>query len=222
MASVTMSPGAAVDDDSVGTKAWTVGDPDNAKVSDDVYAKAVAIERFVSAADAEVKLVKSDGSIGIENKAKTGVWPSSDEYFSYGASDDLWSETWSASDINDSDFGVVLSVWEDGNAYTKTHYLKVTNFGFDIPSNATVTGIAVEIEKHQESPLGWTTPYVDHIQVIVYYDFYHSEKGPGSVGTEEMVSPYFGSNWFNPSNALTEDGAYAFAEAGSDSIGGPT
>lgn len=65
--------------------------------------------------DVEVKIVKADGSIGTENKGDTvNAWPTSDTdtYKSYGAVDNLWSETWSAANINDSDFGVVLAVYD--------------------------------------------------------------------------------------------------------------
>lgn len=66
-----------------------------------------------SAVDNVVKIVKSDGSLGTENKASVSEWPALDTYVSYGSSSDLWSESWNSSDINDSDFGVVLSVTYD-------------------------------------------------------------------------------------------------------------
>ncbi|MEI6850998.1 MAG: polymorphic toxin-type HINT domain-containing protein [Candidatus Saccharibacteria bacterium] len=61
--------------------------------------------------DVNVKIVKSDGTVGATNRADTLTnWPySPDEYKSYGSSTDLWGESWAASDINDADFGVVLN-----------------------------------------------------------------------------------------------------------------
>lgn len=60
--------------------------------------------------DEEVKIVKSDGSIGSVNKGETSTdWPSVLTYTNYGGSSDLWGENWSASDINDSDFGAVIN-----------------------------------------------------------------------------------------------------------------
>lgn len=60
--------------------------------------------------DARVRIVKSDGSIGTTDKADTATdWPTTDTYKTYGGSSDLWGETWTATDINDVDFGVVLS-----------------------------------------------------------------------------------------------------------------
>ena len=57
-----------------------------------------------------VRLVKG-GTITGDNKANDGVnWPTAEEVATYGSSTDLWDETWSPSDINASNFGVVLSV----------------------------------------------------------------------------------------------------------------
>ena len=135
------SPGTMADDASVGTEAWV--NPNNAKVSDNVYATAyfdeVSISHYLKATnfgfsiptgatingilveierrdlderatDSSVKIIKADGSIGSENKADTvNRWPFSDTYKAYGGATDLWSETWTPEDINDTDFGVVLS-----------------------------------------------------------------------------------------------------------------
>jgi hypothetical protein len=74
----------------------------------------VEIERYADyrfgneAEDWEVRIVKG-GVIGSEIKMSEVVWPISEKYTSFGGSADLWSETWSPSDINSSDFGVVLS-----------------------------------------------------------------------------------------------------------------
>jgi len=140
-----LSPGTCADDATVGTAAWS--NPDNAKVSDNVYATAtkltssayshylkannfgfsipaeatingilVEIERKrtysddLGTKDYIVRIVKSDGSIGTTNKADTiNNYPTVDTYKSYGSSVDLWDESWTVIDINDVDFGVVLS-----------------------------------------------------------------------------------------------------------------
>lgn len=44
------------------------------------------------------------------NKSQYGVdWPLTDTYVSYGSSTDLWGTTWTAADINASNFGVSLA-----------------------------------------------------------------------------------------------------------------
>ena len=157
------SPGTVVSDNSVGTVGWS--NPSNAKASDNNYA-----EDWGDGADSPsqylVKIVKSDGSIGSTNKVTSGYIPSSDTYVSYGGSSDLWSETWSVSDINDADFGVAISYkcqLYDGPEYT--YYLKATNFNFSIPSGSTINGIEVRVEHKQL----YNLVEVDHIQIKVYY-----------------------------------------------------
>jgi len=57
-----------------------------------------------------VKLVKNNNVVG-SNKATNTNWPNSDAVATYGSgTSDLWGTSWTVSDINDNDFGVVLSV----------------------------------------------------------------------------------------------------------------
>jgi hypothetical protein len=58
-----------------------------------------------------VKLVKANGSVGTTNKAAGGYWSLTESYVSYGSSSDLWGDTWTAEDINDADFGVVMNMY---------------------------------------------------------------------------------------------------------------
>lgn len=158
---VATSPGTMADDATVGTVAWT--NPDNAKVSDNVYATAtlpnqnnishylkatnfgfsipvgatingilVEIENHkdnVTVWDYEVKIIKSDGTIGTTNKGKTSTsWLLTDSYFSYGSSSDLWNETWAYTDINDVDFGMVISAKapSSGGAVAYVDHIRIT------------------------------------------------------------------------------------------------
>jgi hypothetical protein len=64
---------------------------------------------FEYAQDNIVKIVKG-GTISGTDKADTVTkWPTTDAYASYGGAADLWGLSWTASDINDSTFGVVIS-----------------------------------------------------------------------------------------------------------------
>ncbi|KKL89783.1 hypothetical protein LCGC14_1911260 [marine sediment metagenome] len=82
--------------------------------------------------DSEVKIVKSDGSIGTTNKAIATDWPpnTSERTDTYGGAADLWGETWKASDINDTDFGVVISADRtttlEGNPDPKVDLITIT------------------------------------------------------------------------------------------------
>lgn len=136
------SPGTAADDSSVGSVAWA--NPNNSKISDDVYATAtidseqthylkvtnfsfaipagatidgIVMEAEVKGAgglanDVAVRIVKG-GAIGSTDRSSLTDWTTTETYLSHGGISDLWGETWTAEDINASDFGVALSA---GNA----------------------------------------------------------------------------------------------------------
>lgn len=64
-----------------------------------------------NAKDGRVRIVKG-GTIGSTDKSKPEATPWStgaDAYRSYGASNDLWGETWDADAINNSGFGAVMA-----------------------------------------------------------------------------------------------------------------
>ncbi len=98
----------------------------------------VEIERWMNqiggprtCADQEVKINKADDSQGTENKAVGGNWATSDPntYVTYGGAADLWTETWTATDINDVDFGVGLTAIDTGgfnNGDASVDHIRIT------------------------------------------------------------------------------------------------
>lgn len=60
------------------------------------------------AVDNSVKLVKA-GSVTGSDKSTGAWWSTTESFVSFGASNDLWGATLSASDVNDSTFGAALS-----------------------------------------------------------------------------------------------------------------
>jgi hypothetical protein len=59
--------------------------------------------------DSRISLVKA-GVVETADKADTVTkWPTSEGTASYGGAADLWSGTWTATDINDANFGIVVS-----------------------------------------------------------------------------------------------------------------
>ena len=166
MAEVTKSPNTCVDDATVGTVAWT--NPNNAKVSDGVYATA-GLGADTNIYDNAVRIVRSDGTIGTTDRSSATKWVyGPDVSLSHGSSSDLWGETLTAENINDNDFGVALSA-KNITTGEVTHYLKATNFGFSIPAGATIDGIIVDVE-NRLWPISTTYyAYVDHIRITVYY-----------------------------------------------------
>ena len=77
--------------------------------------------------DYYVKLIKAGSPIG-NNKASASLWPSSLNVATYGNSTDLWGSTWTASDINSSNFGVMVqtSLSNAFNATAAIDYVRVT------------------------------------------------------------------------------------------------
>ncbi len=72
--------------------------------------------------DYEVRLVKNNTVTG-NNLAKPDGWPTSEQAEDYGGSNNLWGESWTAADINSSQFGVALSVINPHNYYDRTAYV---------------------------------------------------------------------------------------------------
>jgi hypothetical protein len=59
--------------------------------------------------DNSIKIVKAGAITGTEHADTTANWPTSDASASYGSTTDLWGTTWTAADINASNFGVAIS-----------------------------------------------------------------------------------------------------------------
>jgi hypothetical protein len=86
--------------------------------------------------DSAAKIVKADGSIGSTNKADTiNEWPSDDTYKSYGANNDLWDESWTPTDINNANFGFVLSSNNTAFAQGDIDHIRITVY-FETPSGS--------------------------------------------------------------------------------------
>jgi hypothetical protein len=58
--------------------------------------------------DSRVRLVKG-GVVETTDKASVDGWPAALAYQTYGSSSDLWASTWTATDINDAGFGMVIA-----------------------------------------------------------------------------------------------------------------
>jgi hypothetical protein len=114
-----------------------------------------------------VKIIKG-GDISGDEKA-TGSLTGTLSYYSFGGVSDLWGETWAADDINSADFGVVVSFAGSVNISDfVSHYLKATDFGFSIPSGATINGIVAEVKANYAGTTVLNAQ-VDHVRITVYY-----------------------------------------------------
>jgi len=86
-------------------------------------------------ADFRIYIVKADGSYGAENKADGGNWPLAEAYYSYGGVADLWSEAWTAGNINDIDFGVVIAVNMQANGRAYIDHIRIKVYYTEAVSN---------------------------------------------------------------------------------------
>ena len=81
--------------------------------------------------DTAIKLVKA-GTIGSTNRSTGQGWNGTEQTDSFGSITDLWGDTWTPSDINNANFGVVLAAHLNGTtgspatAYGKVNYVTIT------------------------------------------------------------------------------------------------
>jgi len=81
--------------------------------------KRAATTTFV---DNQIRIVKG-GSIGATDKASATGYTTSEVVATYGSSTDLWGETWTAEDINASNFGAAISVKNTGVKFTANAFV---------------------------------------------------------------------------------------------------
>lgn len=110
----------------------------------------------VSGASGTVTTVRGSGTITINNRGNvTGSSTNTAATSSGTQADDssVGTIAWNSPSNSASQDNTYASCQVDGNL-TTTHYLKVTNFGFAIPSGATISGIKVEVDKYSTIPAG--------------------------------------------------------------------
>ena len=87
--------------------------------------KANDSSKFAYADDNIVKLVQGGAVVG-NSKASAGTkWPTADGTVTYGTTSDLWGATWTDSQINASNFGVVLSA-NTNSVTASVNFISVT------------------------------------------------------------------------------------------------
>jgi len=74
----------------------------------EIQKRATGINILTSVSDGVVRLIKNGIIVGT-NKPKSGKWPTTDTYFTYGSNSDLWGTTLTPADVNSSNFGIALS-----------------------------------------------------------------------------------------------------------------
>ncbi len=67
-----------------------------------------------------VRLVKAGAIVGSNLAVTAAEWPTSLETATYGSATNLWGTTWTAAEINDANFGVVLSARNANTNFNRT------------------------------------------------------------------------------------------------------
>lgn len=164
--------GVGTNDSAVGSVAWS--NPSNITADDGSFAESAngAFDGGADIQDYVISLILADGTISSTNKSTGAYWPTgSFAYSTYGSSSDLWGETWTAEDINDANFGVVVQTRASITPPSSTsQLLKASDFGFTIPTGSTIDGITVEVDKMQvPGNFSNALARVDAIRVTITY-----------------------------------------------------
>lgn len=172
MATQTQNAGTGADDASIGTVTWS--NPGNITASDNTYATNVDAG-YTEIRHYQIRMVKG-GTIQGNTVTDGTQLHTVDTEITWGTTSDLWGLTWTADDINATNFGFVWSVQEAGGGII-SHYLKGTNFGFAIPTGATINGIEVTVEQKKDDAAD--TAYADLFKITVTY----TVTGPANLKT---------------------------------------
>lgn len=88
--------------------------------------------------DSVVKLYLPNNSLGSTNQASGTAWPTSDAYATYGSATDTWGQSLTAIQVNDPNFGVVISASAALGATASIDHVRMTVYysQFSIPTGA--------------------------------------------------------------------------------------
>lgn len=167
MSSSTKGTGTGVNVTVAGGVAWTA--PGNILSLNATYASCNLTGGTNRIWDNHIYLTK-DGSAAVGNdKSQSAAWPGhgsiTDDVF--GGAADLWGASWTPAEINAATFGVLMACRNpENNAWS--YYLCAKNFGFAIPTGATIQGIRVDFYRGDDVLAGYTA-YVDYVTITVTY-----------------------------------------------------
>jgi hypothetical protein len=128
---------------------------------------------------------------------------------SIGGQSELWGLSLTPSDINNSGFGIALTLKAGVlTDWTYASTLKTSNYGFNVPTNATITGVQIELKGKYTTNRGDITVYLNCARVTVYYT-----EGGGTSGTLKYIGGF-------ATASISKFGSFTLSEI--KSIGGET
>lgn len=113
---------------------------------------------FDGITDVRVRIVKG-GVVGATDKSDAAQWPTTDAYTTYGGAADVWGESWTAADINASDFGLVLAAGAVGPTTTtaSVDHIRIT-----------VTSTPLDVSTVPHSQQDMAALYSRRLEVVAY------------------------------------------------------
>jgi hypothetical protein len=118
--------------------------------------------------DVEVLLVENGVQLGDNRASFQDIYPPDPpEYWSYGGASDTWNATLTDTIVNSASFGVAIR-WMEIIDSDLTDAIFIYNFGFSVPSGATIDGVIIEARIGPNSG-GDFYPGVDNVRATVYY-----------------------------------------------------
>jgi hypothetical protein len=135
----------------------------------EIEKSASNISILASVEDNSVRLIKGGTIVGTNHKL-SGNWPTSESYYGYGSSTDLWGTTWTVADINSSNFGIAFSSSIVGVVglfpSARVDHMRVTvSYDFIIVPLTIIDFSAIKNTDHSAS-LKWTTANTDEAALV--------------------------------------------------------
>jgi len=144
--------------------------------------------------DNSVRLVQN-GTIAGDDKSAVEAWPSSDAYITYGGSTDTWGLTWTYSDINNSNFGFVISAQHDNSGatrYASVDHIQITVYYNNPPVADPQSGHYIDSCSTLTVTLTGSDPDNDPLTYKISTLAGHGDlyDGEGTGGTHIISVPY--------------------------------
>ncbi|MEI6835802.1 MAG: immunoglobulin-like domain-containing protein [Candidatus Falkowbacteria bacterium] len=154
--------------------------------------------------DHVVSLVKNNVVTG-NNKASLSNWTGSDATSTYGSTSDLWGSTWTPSDINNANFGLVLSVGRTsgGDKQARVDHVSLVVYYTPDTTAPTSTITAPETGSLLKGVVNLTATSSDSESGVAKVEFWHASPVNVKIG-EATTSPYS----INLDTSTMTDGAH--------------
>ena len=123
-------------------------------------------------------------NLGTPTSAIPYTWP-----VTKGGSSNLWGNTLTPAIVNNYDFGIEFEIGKASDGTSASYIIRATDFGFNIPTDATIDGVELLIDGNHYSGGGGTTGIdLDSLQLRVYYTWAPKVRATGN-GRGFVYSP---------------------------------